>query len=160
MLAKAAFPHIDRTHASPYGAHEEPKPEDRVFAGRKIYSMQMNMPNLTSAGGSWIIRFAELDEKPGPGDLSTPVATNKVDPAYPAQLMREQVEGTVVLYAIIHADGTVGDVRVLEGFQDQLDENARIALTRWHFRPAMKNGRPVDLQAVVQIPFRSRKLGY
>ena len=160
MVAKASFPRIERTPMPQYGTHDERKPEDRVFAGRKIYSMQMNMPNLTSAGGSWIIRFAELSEKPGPGDLSTPVATNKVDPAYPPQLMREQVEGTVVLYAIIHADGTVGEVRVLEGFQDQLDENARVALMRWHFRPAMKNGLPVELEAVVQIPFRSRKIGY
>jgi protein TonB len=92
--------------------------------------------------------------------LSTPVATNKVDPAYPAQLIRDQVEGNVVLYAVIHSDGTVGEVRVLEGFHQQLDENARLALLRWHFRPAMKNGVPVDLEAVVQIPFRARKLGF
>jgi Gram-negative bacterial TonB protein C-terminal len=41
-----------------------------------------------------------------------------------------------------------------------LDENAKVALTRWHFRPAMKNGMPVDLEAVVQIPFKSRRVGF
>jgi TonB family protein len=152
---------IPRRQPPPYSPpSEERKPEDRIFAGRKYYSMSLNMPNLNSAGGSWIIRFAELNQTPQPGELSTPVATSKVDPAYPADLIHDHVEGTVVLYAIIHADGTVGDVRVLQGFHEKLDENARIALTRWHFRPAMKNGLPVDLEAVVQIPFKSRRVGF
>jgi hypothetical protein len=32
------------------------------------------------------------------------------------------------------------------------------ALARWHFRPGTKNGEPVALEAVVQIPFRMRHL--
>lgn len=165
LLAAAAppsFADIARRQTPPYSppSSEERKLEDKVFAGKKFYSMSLNMPNLTSAGGSWIIRFAELSQTPQPGELSTPVATSKVDPAYPPDLIHDHVEGTVILYAIIHADGTVGDVRVLQGFHDKLDENARIALTRWHFRPAMKNGLPVDLEAVVQIPFRTRRTGF
>ncbi|MCU1310109.1 MAG: TonB-like protein [Candidatus Angelobacter sp.] len=152
---------ITRRQTPPYSPpSEERKPEDKIFGGKKYYSMSLNMPNLTSAGGSWIIRFAELNQTPQPGELSTPVATSKVDPAYPADLINDHVEGTVILYAIIHADGTVGEVRVLQGFHEKLDENARIALTRWHFRPAMKNGLPVDLEAVVQIPFKSRRAGF
>jgi TonB family protein len=63
------------------------------------------------------------------------------------------VQGTVVLYAVIHADGTVGDIRVLQGLHEQLDSNAVKALSRWKFRPATKGGAAVDLEAVVQIPF-------
>ncbi len=66
----------------------------------------------------------------------------------------------MVLYAIIHADGSVGDVRVLHGIDRRLDENACVALSRWHFRPATKNGSAVELEAVVQIPFRVRKLQF
>jgi TonB family protein len=161
LLAAAARPFADIPRTPPpLATPEERKLEDAVFAGKKFYSMQLNMPNLTSAGGSWIIRFAELKQNVSAGELSTPVATSKVDPAYPPDLIHDHVEGTVILYAIIHADGTVGDVRVLQGFHDKLDENARIALTRWHFRPAMKNGLPVDLEAVVQIPFKTRKTGF
>ncbi|MGH9601470.1 MAG: hypothetical protein ACRD24_03685, partial [Terriglobales bacterium] len=36
------------------------KIEDKVFGPKRYYSMAINMPNLTSAGGSWIIRFAQL----------------------------------------------------------------------------------------------------
>jgi len=129
--------------------------DKEVFGPRRFYSMTLNMPNLNSVGGSWVIRFAELNEEGGKGDLVAPVATQKVDPAYPAELMRENVQGTVTLYAIIHSDGHVGEVRVLRGIDQRLDDFACVALARWHFRPATKNGNAVDLEAVVTIPFRT-----
>jgi TonB family protein len=133
------------------------KIETEVFGGRKYYSMALNMPNLTSSGTSWIVRFAEMNPQPGSaGELvSAPVALSKVDPAYPATLMRDRVEGTVILYAVIRSDGSVAEVRVLQGVEDTLDENARDALRKWHFRPGTKNGAPVDLEAVFKIPFRA-----
>jgi periplasmic protein TonB len=84
-----------------------------------------------------------------------------VHPAYPTDLMRERVEGTVVLYAVIHTDGSVGAVRVLHGVDERLDSNARVALEKWRFRPGTKNGSAVDIEAVVQIPFvAGRKVGF
>jgi TonB family protein len=142
--------------------------ERAVFGNRKFYSVALNMPNLNSAGGSWIIRFAELkrdadshhdsgtDQTPG---LTQPTATRKVDPGYPIQLMRENVAGTVVLYAIIHADGTVSDIRVLRSVDDRLDRLASNALLQWKFDPATKNGTPVDIEATFQVPFKPTKVG-
>jgi TonB family protein len=135
-----------------------PTSEEReVFGDRKFYSMILNMPNLNSAGGSWVIRFAELKNSTEQGDLTAPEATRKVDPAYPLELMRTQIEGKVTLYAVIRRDGTVGDVRVLNSVDDRLDAYARVALSRWRFRPATKAGSAVDLEAVVTIPFRAHR---
>jgi TonB family protein len=128
--------------------------DTRVFGTRRHYSMRLSMPNLTSSTGSWSIRFAELNATHGGADLSAPEAISKVDPAYPQDLMHDRVEGTVVLYAVIHADGSVGNVKVLEGFDDRLDENARKALEQWRFRPGTKDGLPVDIEAVVRVPFK------
>ena len=140
--------------------------ERSVFGNRRFYSVTLNMPNLNSAGGSWVIRFAELnrdvtnqDPNAPPEDLSQPMATRKVDPAYPIQLMRENVAGTVILYAVIHADGTVGNVRVLRGVDDRLDHYASDAVGQWKFDPAMKNGVPVDVEATFQIPFKPTRTG-
>jgi TonB family protein len=134
--------------------------EDKVFGAKRYYSMTLNMPNLTSAGGSWIIRFAELHETTLNGEVVAPQAMVKVDPAYPAELMRARVEGTVTLYAVIHKDGSVGEVKVLRGLEERLDQSARVALLRWKFHPATKNGSAVDLEAVVQIPFAVRKMPF
>lgn len=129
-----------------------------IFGDKKFYAMTLNMPNLNSAGGSWVIRFAELNPNEAKGDLTAPEATQKVDPAYPLELMRRNVQGTVTLYAVIRNDGSVSDVRVLRGVDDQLDQYARTALSHWRFRPATKNGAAVDLAAVVMIPFKPAPL--
>jgi TonB family protein len=135
--------------------------DNEIFGSRRRYSMHLNMPNLNSAMGSWTVRFAELNaESSARGDLSAPEAIHKVDPAYPANLIKEQVEGVVVLHAVIRADGTVADVRVLQGFYQELDENARAALEQWRFRPGTKNGVPVDVEAVIRVPFRVSRLGF
>lgn len=135
--------------------------DSQIFGSRRRYSMHLSMPNVNSAMGSWTVRFAELDADPAErSDLTAPEAIRKVDPAYPANLMREQIEGVVVLHAIIRRDGSVGDVRILEGFYEQLDENARVALEQWRFRPGTKNGVPVDVEAVIRVPFRVTKFGF
>jgi TonB family protein len=155
LVASANAPRVagtqDVREVSPEKVSTE---EKRVFAGRKFYGMSLNMPNLNSSGGSWVIHFAELTDDSKKGDLSAPVAEKKVDPAYPTELMRQNVAGTVTLAAVIHSDGSVDGVHVLSSADDRLNEYARSALVRWHFRPATKNGNPVDLQAVVTIPFR------
>ncbi len=130
--------------------------QQRVFGSKRYYRLVMNMPNLTSVTGSWIIHFAELTQSNDKSVLAAPVATTQVDPAYPAEVLRDKVEGTVTLYAIIRADGTVDTIRVLDGLDSRLDANAVRALAHWHFRPGTRNGEPVALEAVVQVPFRLR----
>ena len=132
--------------------------EQRVFGSRRYYSLIMNMPNLTSASGSWVIRFAELKQTDDKVPLTAPVATSKMDPAYPADALRDHVEGTVTLYAIIRPDGSVDSIKVLNSLDERLDQNAIRALSHWHFRPGTKNGEPVAVEAVVQIPFRMHSL--
>jgi TonB family protein len=72
--------------------------------------------------------------------------------------MRENVAGTVILYAVIHADGSVGGVRILRGVDDRLDQFASQAVAQWQFHPATKQGVPVDVEATFQIPFRPARL--
>jgi TonB family protein len=162
MARLSAMPDIARRPSPGASVIDSPKiAEDKVFGNKKSYSMVLNMPNLTSAGGSWVIHFAQLDEDDhDKSDVSAPVATLKVDPAYPAALRRELIEGTVVLYAVIRKDGTVSDVRILRSVQNQLDESARNALLHWHFNPGTKKGSAVDLEAVVQVPFKVRPLPF
>src|SRR5215510_6321879 len=83
-LASAPTPKPD-TH-SIFPGRESPgsdRIETEVFGDRKYYSMALNMPNLTSAGTSWIIRFAEMNPIPGGGSGggSAPVALSKVETA-------------------------------------------------------------------------------
>lgn len=162
LVASVSSPRVTTARPmQPESATKLTEAERAVFGDRKFYSARFNTPNLNSGGGSWVVRFAELDHDSGPrdwsspaADLSQPRATHEVDPGYPTQLMRANVAGTVILYAVIHADGTVGDVRVLRGVDTRLDRFALEALAQWKFDPATKNGKPIAVEATFQIPFR------
>jgi len=122
---------------------------------------------MASATGSWVLQFAELTEeahkRDGPlvalrtdplTDLAGPVPLRKVDPKYPPALVSARVQGDVILYAIIRKDGSVDSIQLVKGIEPRLDQNAMEALARWKFRPAERRGDPVELEAVVTIPFR------
>jgi TonB family protein len=147
-------------------AQEGPKLDaspEQVLGSKRVYTLHVNMPNLTSASGSWVLNFAELDDLdvvPSPksvaSDVAGPVPLRKVDPKYPPELRTAHVEGEVILYAIIRKDGTVDSIQLVHGVDAHLDANAMEALAQWKFQPAEKHGEPIDLEAVVHIPFRSR----
>ena len=136
------------------------KPET-VFAYKRVYTLNVNMPNLNSATGSWILNFSELHTDADSrhhaqqsAELYGPVPLQKVDPKYPPTLISERVSGEVILYAVIRRDGSVDSVQLVRGIDAQLDANAMSALRQWKFRPAAKQGSPVELEAIVHIPFR------
>ena len=159
-LSSSSAPQGARPGARPLSAVPDDKVTDvdrQVFGGKRFYEMALNMPNLNSSTGSWVIRFAELDAGRKEGELLAPVATEKSDPGYPLELIRANVHGMVTLYAVIHSDGKVGDIRVLNSPDERLDSFAAKALARWKFVPAVRAGKPVALEAVVVIPFRVRR---
>lgn len=134
----------------------EPQAERGFLPGKKVYTLYINMPNLSSAAGSWILRFAELADR-GPGGeedkLAAPSVLRKVDPGYEPSAIRDRVEGLLILHAVIRKDGRVERIEVLRSLDPRLDERAIQALGRWEFAPATRDGIPVDLEAVIQIPF-------
>ena len=134
------------------------KPE-QLFGRKRVYTLYVNMPNLNSATGSWVLNFSEL-RMPGAtpqtssGEVANPDPIRKVDPKYPPDLIDQNVEGEVILYAVIRADGSVGSVQVVRSVDPQLDANAKSAFSQWKFRPATKDGVPVALEAIVHVPFK------
>jgi len=153
LIAHAGAP---RSRAAEMSPEQQSETERKVFGARRSYAMTLNVPNLNSAGGSLVMHFSELQDGEKQGDLFAPVVTHAVAPGYPLELMRENVQGTVELSAVIRSDGSVGEVRVLNEVDDRLEAYARDALLRWQFLPALRNGNPVALQAVVKIPFKPR----
>ena len=129
----------------------------QVFGDRRTYGRTLNMPNLNSSTGSWVMHFAELRPDEKNGQLLEPLATETSDPGYPLELIKNNVHGMVTLYAVIHTDGRVGDIRVLNSPDDRLDPYAARALARWKFAPAERGGKAVAIEAVVLIPFRVRR---
>ena len=149
------------------GSGESPL-RDYESKGGPVYTAAINAPNFTSKRGSWIFRFAELwaVEPPSSPDtpavsLTAPSAIIKVDPKYAPEVVREKLEGVVILFAILRKDGTIDgeSVRVIRKLDSRLDLSAREALLNWKFKPSQRNGIAVDIQMEVSIPFYFRKEG-
>ena len=149
LLASVAL----STKAAANGVHSS----DPHLTGASVYTLALDMPNVTSFDGSWTLRFTELGGSSPDDVLTAPVPLRKVDPTYHPSAAAEGIEGKVLLHAVIGRDGRVDQVRLVQGIDERLDTAAVAAFAKWEFRPATKDGLPVDLEAVVQIPFRLRK---
>src|SRR5579883_1370903 len=147
-----------RTGPPNFGALPPGSQPEQIFGHRHVYSMNVNMPNFNSATGSWIIHFSELHLAGVPmnsGVLSAPGPIHKVDPKYPSTLMDAHIEGEVILYGVIRKNGTVDSIQLVRGIDSRLDANAMAAFSEWRFEPATRDGQPVDLEAIVHIPFHA-----
>jgi TonB family protein len=137
------------------GALRVTESPDPRLSGRVVYTVAIQMPNVTSFSGSWLVWFAEHEVAAGSGpvDMKAPVPLHKVDPKYIAAAVAERVEGKVRLYGVIRKDGHVDSIALIQHVDVRLDQSAAGALAQWVFEPALRNGRPVDVDAVFEIPF-------
>lgn len=96
--------------------------------------------------------------KPQPLDRSpstTPVEiTYKSDPAYTEEARKLQLEGEVLLEIMFRANGQLQVNRVIRSIGHGLDEAAVRSANQIRFRPATRNGVPVDSTAVVHVLFQ------
>ena len=88
------------------------------------------------------------------GGVSAPTLIYKVEPEYTEEARQAELQGTVLLYAQIGPDGKAINMKVLRGIGLGLDEKAMEAVTRWQFKPGMKGGQPVTVEAQIEVNFR------
>jgi TonB family protein len=127
---------------------------DPKFEGRQVFSMAIQSPNLTSHEGSWLMWYADRALMSNRAAISSPEPVHKVDPKYIAMAAEERIEGLVRLSFVIGHDGKVYDIQVVKGIDPRLDHSAMEALQKWVFEPALRDGKPIDVDALVEIPFR------
>jgi protein TonB len=87
------------------------------------------------------------------GDVKPPQLIERVEPSYPEVERKLHKEGIVILEAIITADGTVDEIRVLKSADVILDEAARRAVLQWRYKPATLNGRSLRVYLTVTVSF-------
>ena len=86
---------------------------DRRLEGRVVYTIAIQMPNVTSHSGSWLVWFAEREPVPGLSlpDVQPPSPLRKVDPKYIVTAAEERIDFRAHL-------GFVGPLAMQSFFQD------------------------------------------
>jgi TonB family protein len=83
---------------------------------------------------------------------NVPELRQTVDSTYPLLGPRMKVQGSVVLQAVIGADGSIENLHVMSG-PAVLTTAAQQAVRQWHFKPYLQNGQAVETKATITVNF-------
>ncbi len=89
--------------------------------------------------------------------IQHPKLLNNPEPAYTIQARQNGVEGSVLMRVLIGTDGLVKQAKVLRGLPDGLDDQAINAAYKMKFKPATRNGQPVQFWQTVIVEFHLRR---
>jgi TonB family protein len=130
MIAYIAAP----ISAAPAAA---PKPREAKMALKTEAAKDEVQPDAgTAAGSAGVVGADQMPAGPvrlGAGGNITPL--RKVQPVYPPMMQTARISGAVTLDAIIHADGTIGDVTVLQSSNPAFTRSAIDAVKQWKYAP-------------------------
>ena len=92
----------------------------------------------------------------GPG-ITLPTVIKEVKPEYTPRAMREKVQGTVWLTAVVQTTGEPTEIQVSKPLHSELDTMAEDALRQWRFKPGMREGKAVPVRITVEMAFTLKK---
>jgi len=87
------------------------------------------------------------------GGVSAPVAITKPEPEYSEEARKAKYQGEVWLSVIVDEKGVPQEIKVTRKLGLGLDEKAIEAVRKWRFKPGMKDGKPVAVQATIAVSF-------
>ncbi len=88
-----------------------------------------------------------------PADVMEKLVKHRVDPDYPAAARPGKLQGVIVLDVVVDSDGSVADVRALNG-PEILAQAAIDAMHWWRFEPYRVDGQPMVAETTVAVEFK------
>ena len=86
------------------------------------------------------------------GDVQAALIVQQIVPIYPALARQGHIHGSVVLKAVIGADGKIKNLAVMSG-HPLLVEAALNAVRRWIYKPTVLDGVPVEVDTEIEVRF-------
>lgn len=114
----------------------------KIHPGSNTTKVELNRPAHLAANSAPATNAAELE----------PMSADIQQPSYPLLAQHMNVQGSVILQAIIGADGVVQDLHVLSG-PAILASAAQEAVREWRFKPVLQNGSAVETKAKITVNF-------
>lgn len=85
--------------------------------------------------------------------LSPPRVIFHPDPIFSPEARQSKYQGTVMLSAIVAADGSVQSACAMHSLGYGLDKQAVDAVRRWKFEPATLEGKPMAAEIMIEVDF-------
>jgi protein TonB len=97
--------------------------------------------------------LSQLEPVNLPESAAQQLLVAKVLPSYPQQALRAGIQGIVVLQAWIARDGSIRDLKLING-PLLLGQSAVQAVRQWRYKPYLRNGVAVEAQTYVTVDFK------
>jgi protein TonB len=91
--------------------------------------------------------------RPG-GGVTNPIPIDRPEPQYSEEARKAKWQGAVLLSLVVDEHGKPTNIHVIRPLGLGLDEKAIEAVTKWTFKPGMKDGKAVPVQAQIEVTFR------
>jgi periplasmic protein TonB len=88
------------------------------------------------------------------GGVSAPEVIYSVEPEFSEEARKAKVAGNVLVSLWVEPNGLPSHVRVVRGVGMGLDEKAVEAVKQYKFKPAMENGKPVEVELNIEVNFQ------
>lgn len=109
----------------------------------KLDTSQLGVGDGMALGG--VVGGVSLMTTGGGDGMAIPIAT--LQPRYPVEAARDGIQGYVCFTFTIQPDGSVGDLDIYDAKPRRVfDQEARRAILKWKFRPAIVDGKPTSQQ--------------
>ncbi|MGC1686498.1 MAG: energy transducer TonB [Candidatus Acidiferrales bacterium] len=127
----------------------------------RVYSVFLPMP-----GKSWILQYCATGAPAEDVQYQQQSSSVQLDmgliPPHPDEkydfkrqpVSDEMKDKMIVLRGVIGADGTMSHLEVYRGLVPEMDSMALAAFTKWKFKPALQNNKPISVDVLVGVPAR------
>lgn len=130
-----------------------PQEVDARFPGRNVYTIVIPMEHMPVYGGDWIMWFADRGSKPGQTPVvRAPLPFRKREPldaAPPGDRTKERIQ----FAATLDKNGMLEGITLLTRVTPAIQRVVFQDMTEWEFHSATRDGEPVDVDVVLEIPF-------
>jgi len=155
---EVVLPGVNRTMSAPLRPSSRviPATVESQFAHRNVYALVIPGPNVPGYRRDWVMWFAERQPNDSSARIVAPVPARKFSSGEPAvDSTASATTLTVQFAAIVDKNGRVLSARILRGATDESGRRRALEeLDSWEFKPAMRNGEPMDVDVVVEIPLQ------
>lgn len=122
-----------------------------IRGGAGINPDQPSRTMTTAKTGSTVPRCGTTELG---GNLKPPMKIKDVRPRYRQAWVDKNVEGNVLLQAVIGVDGKVRNVEVVSAVNADLEEEAIGAVSQWEFSPTWLNCQAIEVRMFVTASFK------
>ena len=131
--------------------------DQMIHAGASATPTQLEATSNSEPKNREPIENIPADGSRSAAGFTPPEFLNRVRPEYPPQADLADITATVEAMAVFKSNGQVGNIEITRWAGFGLEESSERAIRQLKFKSATRDGRPINVRALIQYNFRRAK---